>query len=150
MSWLPVDQAAQSLLDIAFFHSPLPSSSSSVPSVLHLENPIRQPISDALTIMAREVLLPPSPPSHAPKSCPGTEMMIPFEEWMQRAREKQLLGSLDDFFAEHFRDLAAHGAVMLDTSRCRQISRTLRGAGGVSADLLRGYVQRWRGRGFLD
>lgn len=102
---------------------------------LHLENPIRQPMQDISTIMARELGL----------SRPYT---IPFSEWLKRVSGQGSIESLKEFFRDHYQDLS-QGSVVLDTTQCRSISKTLRGEAAVGDDLLVQYIKRWRSEGFL-
>ncbi|KAK0615281.1 hypothetical protein B0T17DRAFT_602326 [Bombardia bombarda] len=119
-SWIPVDHAAKALVEMAL-------SSDSLPHFLHLENPIRQPARDMMAVMARELGL-------SPSRTAGT--LLSFEEWMQKAVQKgAMVASLEEFFRERFRVLG-QGTVILDTTKARAVSRTLRGERGVGADLL--------------
>jgi hypothetical protein len=103
---------------------------------LHIENPIRQRMSDITAIWAHELGF-------------TSRNAIPFEEWIQRCRDADSLGSLEDFFSNHFRDLA-EGSVLLDTTKSRSISGTLRGVSSISKDLLIKYINRWRLESFID
>ncbi|ROT35236.1 acetyl-CoA synthetase-like protein [Sodiomyces alkalinus F11] len=128
ISWLPVDRAAKSVGEM-LLHS------GTVERFLHLENPVRQPMADVCTIMANELGL--------------AAQHMPFDEWLQRADEVGATRSLESFFKNHFRTLAS-GAVVLDTSKARTISATLRGSGGLPRDLVVEYIKRWRQQGFLQ
>ncbi|KAI9150310.1 Adenylate-forming reductase [Paramyrothecium foliicola] len=128
MSWLPVDRAAKSLEEIMF-------SSHDLDSFLHLENPVRQPATDIMTIMAYELGI-------------ADKGLMPFEEWQQKAAELGLIESLSDFFGDHFRALAL-GSVILDTTKARAASGTLRGSSGVSRDLIVEYLERWKEQGLF-
>jgi hypothetical protein len=130
VSWLPVDHAAQSLVSMLFHAGDLPR-------FLHLENPIRQSMTDIFTVMARELGLE-----------KGSEV-LPFEEWLQRASATGSIASLEPFFRDHFRSLG-HGSVVLDTSKARTVSRSLRGVGAIGHGLLGEYIRRWRREGFLQ
>ena len=115
-----------------------------LPRFLHLENPIRQPMRDVITVMAREV----QGPEYVLSRAAGT--LLPFEEWMQRALQTPdaISGSLEGFFRDHFQDLA-QGTVVLDTTRARGVSKTLKSQGAVGKEVLEDYVRRWRRDGFL-
>ncbi|KAI1372051.1 hypothetical protein F4677DRAFT_456836 [Hypoxylon crocopeplum] len=128
ISWLPVDRAAQSLVEILLYKE-------RVGRFLHLENPIRQPTGDVFAIMGHELRL--SGPT-----------MIPFEKWLQQATEAGAIRSLESFFKDHFRDLAV-GDVILDTMKSRAVSKTLTGSGGLGRELIGEYLRRWRCDGFL-
>lgn len=103
---------------------------------LHLENPARQSMRDVSTAMAQALRLP-NPDG------------IPFDQWLVKARQVGSLQSLEQFFSEHFRDLA-HGAVTLDTQKSRLLSRELQGSTSLNNDLLVRYIERWQKEGFLQ
>lgn len=128
MSWIPVDRAARSLVEMALHIG-------SVDRFVHLENPVRQSISDAFTIMGYEMRL-------------SSPILIPYEEWVKRVTEVGAIRGLEIFFKDHFRDLA-EGGVILDTTKARALSKTLTGSGGVGRELLIEYLCRWRRDGFL-
>jgi hypothetical protein len=73
---------------------------------------------------------------------------ISFDHWIQRASELGVVDSLEEFFKDHYQELA-QGSVTLDTTFCRSVSKTLRGQSAVEKDLLVQYVKRWRLEGFL-
>ena len=114
--------------EILFFNGKLDS-------FLHLENPVRQPATHIMTVMAYELGI-------------ADKGLIPFEEWHRRAAELGLIESLSDFFGDHFRALAL-GEVILDTTKARAASGTLRGSSGVSRDLIIEYLRRWREQGLF-
>ncbi|KAI1762633.1 hypothetical protein GGR53DRAFT_500986 [Hypoxylon sp. FL1150] len=128
MSWIPVDRAAQSLIEMALHEG-------SVDRFVHLENPIRQSISNAFTIMGYEMRL-------------SSPVLLPYEQWVKKATEVGAIRSLELFFKDHFRELA-EGGVTLDTTKARALSKTLTGSGGVGRELLIEYINRWRRDGFL-
>ncbi|KAI3327547.1 acetyl-CoA synthetase-like protein [Xylariaceae sp. AK1471] len=128
VSWLPTDHAARSLTEILFCNG-------DVNRFLHLENPIRQPMQDIATIMGNELGL-------------ARPYTIPFDQWIERASGLGVVESLEDFFKNHYQELA-QGSVILDTAHCRSVSKTLRGQSAVEKDLLAQYVKRWRCEGFL-
>lgn len=74
---------------------------------------------------------------------------IPFEQWLEKARQAGSLQSLEAFFSDHFRDLA-NGVVTLDTQKARAVSKVLKGATTVSHNILVRYIERWRKEGFLQ
>lgn len=111
-----------------------------VPRFVHLENPVRQPIRDLITIMARELGM-------APNRAAGT--LLPFEEWLKRAVDSGVMvSSLEGFFRKHFRVLG-QGTIVLDTVKARRISKSLRSHSGVGKGVVEGYVRKWKGEGFL-
>ena len=103
---------------------------------LHVENPTRQPMSDISAAMAQALRL------------SNTEG-IPFDQWLDKARNSGTLQSLERFFSEHFRELA-HGAVTLDTHKSTAVSAVLRGSSSISNELSVRYIERWRKEGFLQ
>ncbi|KAL2163194.1 hypothetical protein VTH06DRAFT_5250 [Thermothelomyces fergusii] len=130
MSWIPMDRAASALVDILFHRGALDTP------LLHLENPVRQPAREVMDIIAHELGL------------RGPGRLLPYDEWLRRAREAGAIDSLADFFENHFRTLAL-GDIILDTARARRISPTLRQSGGLGADLIAKYVRDWMKQGFL-
>lgn len=102
---------------------------------MHLENPVRQPAKDVMTIMARELNL-------------SSFGLMPFDEWLQRANDLGAIDYLSEFFRDDFRELAL-GTVILDTSKSRGVSRTLRGSSGLGRELLLEYVRRWKQQGLF-
>ena len=129
ISWLPVDRAANSLVEI-LLHS------GQLDRFLHVENPTRQPMSEIAATMAQALRL------------SNTEG-IPFDQWLDKARKAGSLHSLEAFFSEHFRELA-HGAVTLDTRKSTSVSEVLRRSSSISKDLSVRYIERWRKEGFLQ
>ncbi|KAI0512932.1 hypothetical protein F5B22DRAFT_648285 [Xylaria bambusicola] len=127
-SWMPVDRAALSLVEMLMHQG-------KVPIFLHLENPVRQPLNDIFTIMAHELRL-------------QKPFMISFDQWLQRASEAGEIRSLESFYRDHFRELAG-GAVRLDTIEARRISKCLLGSRAIEKELIIEYVRRWQRDGFL-
>ncbi|KAL7622054.1 hypothetical protein AAE478_007555 [Parahypoxylon ruwenzoriense] len=127
-SWLPVDRAAQSLVEVLVHKG-------KQERFVHLENPVRQRLSDIFAIMGYEMRLP-------------HPVIIPFEQWLERATEIEAIRSLEGFFKDHFRALAA-GAVILDTTKSRGLSKTLSASGGLTGELITEYIRRWREEAFL-
>lgn len=124
-----MDRAARSLVEMTLCPRQLSP-------VLHLENPIRVLASDVFTIISHELKLP-------------QPVNMPFEQWLARANELNALGSLSPFFDKDFRDLAL-GEVVLDTTKARAVSPTLRGSSGIEKALIIRYVQRWQQQGLFD
>ncbi|KFA80971.1 hypothetical protein S40288_00833 [Stachybotrys chartarum IBT 40288] len=129
MSWIPVDRAAQVMTDILFYPS-------KPDCFLHLENPMRQPAADILTFLSEELGL-------------LGAARLPFEEWLQKALDVGIGGSLSAFFQDHFRDLAL-GTIVLDTTKARAISPTLKGSNAVQKELIVRYVRRWKDLGLFE
>lgn len=128
VSWLPVDRAARSLVEVTL-------SPHDLSPVLHLENPIRVPVSDVFIIMNHELKL-------------SQKAFIPFEEWLQRVNEVDAVGALSAFFKRDFRELAL-GEVALDTTKARAVSQTLRRSGGIGKELVEKYIKRWEEQGLF-
>ncbi|KAL6711555.1 hypothetical protein ACN47E_004489 [Coniothyrium glycines] len=127
-SWLPVDCAARSLVDI------LLNDNDTKTTYYHLENPIRQPWTMFAALMNRELAL--------------KDGCIPFDAWLDRMTASETAKSLVEFFKNDFRALAS-GNVVLDTSNTRNASIHLRGSHGVSQELMTEYIQRWNDIGYL-
>ena len=133
MSWLPVDVAARCLLDILFQPAAiLPGHG----DILHLENPVRQPMHDFGVIASRELGL----------DC--IHNSVSYDEWRGRVEKAGCILSLEDFFRNDFLPMAS-GELILDTQRSREVSRTLRGVTGVGKELIVDYINRWKEAGFL-
>lgn len=133
-SWLPVDCAARCLAEM------LLACPAALPGVLHLENPVRQPMRDLVAIMAREVEIVTGRPAG---------MLLPFDAWMKRAVDSgAMVASLEEFFRDHFRALG-QGSIVLDTTEARAVSKSLRGQGGVGKDVVTAYVRQWKRDSFL-
>ncbi|KAL2018290.1 hypothetical protein VTK56DRAFT_994 [Thermocarpiscus australiensis] len=131
VSWMPVDRAARVLVDIVCHGDELKTA------VLHLENPVRQPANDVMAIVAYELGL------------RGPRCLLPYAEWLRRARSTGSIDSLEDFFERHFQRLAL-GNIILDTTESRRISETLRRSSGLGRDLIAKYVRDWIRQGFLE
>ena len=114
-------------------------------NIYHLENPVRQPWRDLLTVLAPKLQLP-------------NRELLPLADWVQGVcamtddDEKKAGGNpakkLASFYREEFQTIAG-GAVVLDSERAREASRTFRQVGGVGKDLIERYVESWKIGGFL-
>lgn len=127
-SWLPVDRAARSLIDILF------CDAAEDYVYYHLENPIRQPLSALGAFVADDLGL--------------EKERIPFEAWLDRLPANSHMASLMDFFKSDFEALAS-GGVVLGTPVTRAASIHLRGSGAISNELIVEYLRRWKLSGFL-
>ncbi|KAI5919290.1 hypothetical protein F4810DRAFT_688020 [Camillea tinctor] len=130
ISWLPVDRAAKSMLEALFQAAPFSIEN----NILHLENPVRQPSQDFVTIAAAELGI-------------GNNL-VSFDEWLEKVKKAGCFPSLEAFFKDEFRALGT-GSVILATDRMRSVSQTLRGTSSVEKDLLVQYIDRWKKAGFL-
>lgn len=136
LSWLPVDTAAAAISEILL--SPEP-----IGLIYHVENPLRQDWYTAMSTIAEELGF-------------SSSALVSFDEWVAKAEASALLrGSRDDsvamlmdFFKHDFQRMAS-GGVVLDTTKARQVSPTLRDADIVEREEIAKYVQDWRRSGFL-
>ncbi|KAK8116960.1 uncharacterized protein PG998_005241 [Apiospora kogelbergensis] len=133
LSWIPVDDAASVIADIAL-------SPRKIHPVLHLENPTRQPWSDMMGYVSKELGLP--------------EPITAFDEWLESVISR---GSNDEdypvqqlylFFKSYFQT-AACGRVVLDTQVAARLSNQLRGFGALDEPVVRKYVEHWKKTGYL-
>lgn len=129
LSWIPVDRAARSLVDMLFHQGDLGSP------VLHLENPVRQSAKQIMTLISSEL-------GHENKA------VLPFDEWLELVKGAGLVDSLSDFFEHDFRALAL-GQIVLDTTGSRRVSPTLRGSSGLTREVVAKYVDQWKQKGLF-
>ncbi|WQF86924.1 Putative AMP-dependent synthetase/ligase domain, phosphopantetheine binding ACP domain, AMP-binding [Colletotrichum destructivum] len=133
LSWIPVDDAASVISEIAFSPEPLSIT-------LHLDNPTRQPWSDLMESFGKQLNLKPS---------------VPFQEWLEQVAgaeqddEKFPVKKLYAFFKHLFQPVAC-GSVVLDTSVAKTRSGTLRDLGAVDDATLHAYVKYWLDVGYLS
>ncbi|KAL4735888.1 hypothetical protein BDV11DRAFT_173426 [Aspergillus similis] len=136
LSWCPVNDVAATLSDLLLANEP-------AYAIYHIENPVRQPWSDLLTILANALDIPPT-------------SVVPFKEWLHRVRHfppslavsENPAARLADFFEAHFLRMSC-GGMILDTTRSREHSATLRTLGPINRDLVIKYVEAWKRSGFL-
>ncbi|CAG8883007.1 unnamed protein product [Penicillium egyptiacum] len=135
LSWIPVDDAANVLIDLAF--------SEQQPSMAyHLENPVRQSWSDVLVTLGSQL---------------DISQFLPFNDWLDRVVKLGSKGGpgqnpvlkLDEFFRRDFRRMAC-GSVIMATDEARKRSETLRQVDAVPEDVIASYVQYWRTSGYLS
>jgi hypothetical protein len=138
-SWIPIDIAAKSIIEILFSHA----DSTVKDIVYHIENPIRQAWKPLLPVLARKLRL-------------KTPLPIPFRIWLERASslssaeaDMGYIHHLLPFLQEEFQVLSS-GGVVLDTTRARLVSRSLRACDGVTIELLDRYLESWRRDHFLQ
>ncbi|RPB17548.1 acetyl-CoA synthetase-like protein [Morchella conica CCBAS932] len=138
LSWIPVDRAAKVVIELLLQPTkPAP--------VYHLENPMRQPWMDILTLLSRALDL--------KSSEEGKPAVIPFDQWLDKVRsiddyEKNPAGNVVKFLEEEFTSMAS-GAVILDTQKARGASDTLANSGGIEKKHIDLYVNYWRSIGHL-
>ncbi|KAL7939402.1 hypothetical protein V8C35DRAFT_326453 [Trichoderma chlorosporum] len=128
ISWFPVDRASRSLIDILFQHD-------KVPSVLHVENPVRQNVDSIMNTLAGALGLSPA-------------RKIPYQEWLRKVSNLGMFDSLIDFLTDDFQDLAL-GKIKLDTKKAIHCSNTLQESRGVDDELLIEYIRRWEKQGMF-
>ena len=135
LSWTPVDDVAGTLADLVFAEDPYP--------IYNIDNPVRQQWQDMLPVVADALDIPRS-------------NIVPFEEWVDLVRNSP--GSLEkdnpaskliDFLDSNFLRMSC-GGLLLDTTKTREHSKTLRAVEPVSADLTGRFIEYWRNTGFLS
>ena len=142
LSWTPVDVVASTLAELALGSvSGSPAASTPYP-IYHIDNPVRQPWQDMVSVLARALDIP-------------LANVLPFTEWVRRVR--RFPGSVEkdnpafkliDFLDENFLRMSC-GGLLLDTAHTRQHSPTLAALGPVSDEMAEGYVRYWKRTGFL-
>ncbi|KAL4792591.1 putative NRPS-like enzyme [Aspergillus venezuelensis] len=135
LSWLPVDLASAALAEVIFSPQPLDL-------VYHLENPIRQPWSEVLDILASELDV-------------NKHDLRPMAEWVKEVRQRPIgkdnsnpAAAIADFFGQEFEWMSG-GGVVLSTETSRRHSPVLRRVGPVSQEIVRRYLDYWRGVGLI-
>ncbi|UPX17606.1 uncharacterized protein EKO05_0007950 [Ascochyta rabiei] len=137
VSWTPVDAVARVCADLAL-------GEMTQGGFYHIDNPVRQPWSDLLPLLAQELEIP---------------EIISFGEWIRRVRSFPSSGTtgqvdlnpanrLVDFLETDFLRMSC-GGVLLETERSRNDSEGMRNIGPVDDDTVRRFIQSWRKRKFL-
>ena len=135
LSWTPVNDVAAILGDLLVSDT-LPHP------IYHIDNPVRQPWSDMIPVLADALGIP-------------QRNAIPFDEWVARVRN--FPGSIDldnpaakliEFLDGNFVRMSC-GGLLLDTTKSREHSKTQANVGPVSQDIAKMYVQAWKDMGFL-
>ena len=82
--------------------------------------------------------------------------VIPFPDWVERVRrfpglveEENPAVKLIDFLDENFTRMSC-GGLLLETTKSREHSGTLRAVGPVSDDVVRKFVHSWKNVRFLS
>ncbi|OSS44047.1 hypothetical protein B5807_11144 [Epicoccum nigrum] len=132
LSWLPVDTAAETLIEIMLSVSPLEL-------IYHLENPIRQPWHDVLVILSEELDLDGNAFTSLDK------WLISIKAMTDDAASTDLL---IEFFEKDFQHMSG-GGVVLDTRVSRAVSPTLQQVDIVEDELVATYIKQWKRRGVL-
>jgi acyl transferase domain-containing protein/thioester reductase-like protein/acyl carrier protein len=135
LSWLPVEDVAASLVELVLSDKPASST-------YHVENPVRQPWSEVLNLIAVELGIP-------------RENKVSYEEWLQRVRDfprerdsENPARKVMEFLENHFLRMAT-GGLVLGTEEAVKVSKTLGTATPVEEGLIRKYVQTWKEIGFI-
>ncbi|KAL7622900.1 hypothetical protein AAE478_006579 [Parahypoxylon ruwenzoriense] len=143
MGWTPSDDVAAALIEILT----QPDEVSLYP-IYHIENPLRQPWSETVAVLADALAI--------PQDATG---IIPFEEWVQRVRSWPRRNDngpnganpgylLVDFLDTNFIRMSC-GGLLMGTAKAREHSPTLANLGPVSESLTRLFAGSWRKMGFL-
>ena len=110
--------------------------------IYHLDNPVQQPWSEMVQMLAAELDIPQS-------------NIIPFDDWVARVRRSCLAPETDnpaarliDFLEFHFRRMSC-GGLLLDLSKACKDSPALAAVGPVGEDVVRKYVASWKAMGFM-
>lgn len=128
-----MDDAASVIADIAL-------SASNLPTVLHMENPVRQAWSDVIGWLAKALGLP--------------EPSLPFDTWLDEVAgqesndDKFPIQQLQLFFKDYFQQVAC-GQVVLDTQVAAGLSRQLRGLGPLDESVVGKYITHWKKTRYL-
>ncbi|KAI0134365.1 polyketide synthase [Xylariales sp. AK1849] len=135
LTWCPVNDMAAALSELLLLPTrPQP--------IYHIDNPVQQPWSDMVQMVATALDIPQS-------------NIIPFDDWVARVRRSPLAPETDnpaarlvDFLEFHFRRMSC-GGLLLDLSKACKDSPALAAVGPVGEDLVRKYVSSWKAMGFL-
>ena len=73
---------------------------------------------------------------------------LPYREWLDVALEEGSMESLQEFFDDHFLNMAA-GTLVLSTEGGRRVSPTLRCVGAVDMHTVQRFLKSWRAQGLL-
>ncbi|PVI03043.1 acetyl-CoA synthetase-like protein [Periconia macrospinosa] len=136
-SWIPVEDAAATVVDILF------SKDKTFRQVYHVENPIRQPWGTVLNIASSKFRLP----------------IKPYKEWLELLRAHYAEGNenskvdgqdketysvvaLLEFFENVFPTMSDRGLVM-STQHAQLASSSLAACGAVPEDLIQKYLDAW-------
>ena len=135
LSWTPVDDVAGTLVDLLMVKDPYP--------IYHIDNPICQLWSEIIPVLADALDIPRS-------------NAIPFADWIERVRNFPGLVESDnpasklvDFLDANFLRMSC-GGLLLETTKSREHSVTLRAVGPVSDEVAGKFVQSWKDMRFLS
>ncbi|KAG0646230.1 polyketide synthase [Hyphodiscus hymeniophilus] len=135
LSWTPVDDVAGTLVDLVNADNPYP--------IYHIDNPVRQEWKDMIPIIAEALEIP-------------ITNAMPFEEWVEQVRNFPMLNEDDnpamkliDFLDGNFTRMSC-GGLLLETSKSREHSATLRAVTPVSQEVAKRFFQTWKDMRFLS
>lgn len=136
MCWTPVDIVAATLADLLFL-----DPKTSLYPIYHIDNPVRQPWSDVLRVLASELGVP-------------RENIVPFRKWVNGVRsfpgtvQDNPAARLISFLDENFIRMSC-GGMLLDTTKTCEHSPSLRNQGPVGERAIQQYLDWWKRKGFL-
>ena len=137
-SWTPVDSVAGTLADLLFVRNPCP--------VYNVDNPVRQQWENTVAVIARALDL------------PREKAVVPFDQWVALVRAGPTAGltekenpatRLVEFLDKDFLRMSC-GGILLDTTKAREHSATLRAVGPITQFEILRYFEYWRRTGFLS
>ncbi|KAI1175016.1 putative polyketide synthase [Nemania sp. FL0916] len=139
LGWTPVNDIADTLVDIL-----LQPDDISLHPIYHIENPVRQPWGEMISMLSEALDVP---------------AVIPFAEWTRRVREWPTVEDnnadgrnpaflLVDFLENHFVRMSC-GGLHMSTAKAREHSPTLAQVGPVSRDIIESFMKYWKDVGFL-
>ncbi|KAJ6442762.1 Polyketide synthase [Purpureocillium lavendulum] len=143
MGWTPGDDVAGTIVDIV-----TQPDGVMLHPIYHVENPIRQPWSDTLAVLADALDI--------PKDKTG---ILPLDQWVQRVRDwprREDNGPeganpaylLVDFLYDNFLRMSC-GGLLMGTARAREHSPTLARLEPVTENLILMFIRSWQEMGFL-
>ncbi|KAJ5131411.1 Type I Iterative Polyketide synthase (PKS) [Penicillium bovifimosum] len=136
LSWCPVNDVAATLGELL-----LVTETRTSDPFYHIENPTRQSWREMIEILSDALRMP-------------RGNLIPFKDWLDAVRgfegsiKDNPAKPLADFLSQNFVRMSC-GGLILDTTRSRAHSPTLRELGRVSSELVLKYIQAWKNMGFL-
>lgn len=141
LKWVPANDVAAAMVDLVLRPTSKLGSHVAYP-IYHIDNPVGQPWKEMTPVLAEALGIP-------------TEMIIPFQEWIQLVRRSPLdkdtdnpAAKLVDFLEYNFERMSC-GGLILDTARTQEHSRTMASLGPVSFHTARKYVSAWKQMEFL-
>ncbi|KAK9799873.1 putative Polyketide synthase [Seiridium cardinale] len=135
LCWTPAEDVAGTLADLLV-------SKQDNYSVYHIDNPVRQPWSKMIPVLAGLLGVP-------------SAGIVPFAEWVRRVRSFPGATDVDnpaarliDFLDDNFVRMSC-GGMLLGTEHSCEHSATLAAVGPVSDETVGRYIQSWKTSGFL-